>query len=137
MRVNNTILKIHTPAYYNILYTIAKKHAEMETLAEQYQAEWRVIEDKLSGKSESSDITENLSAAQTICNKLTSLFSDSYFNLFFKAYGQDYTSPKLTDQKLKFYNYNTTSDLADQDNTNEGLVLVLDYFRKIYPEWQT
>lgn len=137
MRVNNTILKIHTPAYYNILYTIAKRHAEMETLAEQYQAEWRIIADKLSGKSESSDITENLSVAQTVCNKLTSLFSDNYFNLFFKAYGQDYTAPKLTNQNLKFYNYSTTSDLADQDNTNEGLVLVLDYFRKIYPEWQT
>lgn len=39
MRINNTTLKIYTPSYYNILYTIAKMHAQFETLAEQYQAE--------------------------------------------------------------------------------------------------
>ena len=126
MRVNNTILKIHTPAYYNILYTIAKKHAEMETLADQYQAELRIIADKLLTKSDPSELNANWVTTQDICNKLTSLFSDEYFNLFKSAYGKHTEKPKTTNDSLKFYS------LYQKENA----LLPISELGNIYPEWQ-
>lgn len=131
MRINNTILKMNTPAYYNILYTIAKKHAEMETLAEQYQAEWRVIADKIANQATIEDLTTNMTTAQDVCNRLTSLFSEEYFDLFFAAYGVNYKTPKITNKYLQIYNYGI------KDQQKETLILATECFNKVYPEWQT
>ena len=79
MRIYNTQLKIDTPPYYNILYTIAKKHAQMEVLAEQYISEWLIIENKLQ-ENPNAALDANYGELQRICNSLTSLFSQDYFN---------------------------------------------------------
>lgn len=145
MRINNTILKIHTPGFYNLLYTIVKKHAEMETLAEQYQAEWRVIADKyataLAADEEAKaqdktanavatlNLTSNIQATVEIENKLLSLFTPEYFNLFKFAYGKQYVSTKLPkDVTLQYYDFNAKTDASPLVNFT---------VKKIYPEWQT
>ena len=72
-----------------------------------------------------------MTTAQDVCNRLTALFSDEYFNLFFTAYGVNYKTPKITNKYLQIYNYGI------KDKQKETLILVTECFNKIYPEWQT
>lgn len=61
-------------------------------------------------------------------NKLVSLFSSPYFQLFKSAYGIQHKLVKLPpDIKLQYYNF--------QNKNNNSLVEFQN--KHIYPEWQT
>lgn len=90
MRINNTYLKIYNPKYYNALYSITKTNAEIEVLAEQYEAECRVINNKAQDKEASFSwdlVAENLAKLNEIVDNITKLFSTNYFNMFDTVYG--------------------------------------------------
>lgn len=112
MRVNNTYLKLYTPKYYNLLYTIVKRNAEIEGLAEQYEGECRVIQDKLQnqdGTSQAPDIAINQQTLNEVQNKITKLFSSDYFNLFVEAYGRPTPASQKDFETVQYYDFSAGS----------------------------
>lgn len=112
MRINNVQLKIDTPVYYNILYTIAKRHGEIEALAEQCEAEYRVINDKCESATDLSsiDISSNDIEIAKNQRKITDLLSESYFKLFTQVYGNKVSTATTTNTKTCYYNFGVSNN---------------------------
>lgn len=103
MRVYNTWLKIYTPNYYNAVYTLVKRNAELETLAEQYEAEYRVIEDKQITDFTDPTVALNLQTIQEIQDKMLKLVSDTYLHMFDIAYGNNVQYYKIAEPDTAKY----------------------------------
>lgn len=88
MRINNTWLKIYTPSYYSILYEITKRNAQLEVYAEQYEAECKLMAEKITNETMTdATLAQHQQQLSEIVNSITKLFSKDYFNLFRKVYG--------------------------------------------------